>query len=180
MKSYLNRSNIRSLGIRNNNPMNLRKTYINWKGEVVSNNAFEQFSSLAYGIRAGALNVLNKLKKGRTLTSLINEYAPPHENKTQAYINYIAKLTGLPKHSRLSADRNTLFKLTRAICNMENYPEDRHLVSNQDINAGLNLLNNHFHPSEKARDGLLFTVAVAGLLTYSFIKYSSHVSNNPK
>ena len=51
-------------GIRNNNPLNIRKGNT-WKGEksVLTDNAFEEFEYMTYGLRAGFI-ILMKYMSG--------------------------------------------------------------------------------------------------------------------
>src|SRR5437868_14638373 len=93
-----------SLGIRNNNPGNLR-TGINWLHSIGANKGFTVFDSVEYGIRAMATDIRTKLNKGKnTLDTYIPIYAPPSENDTTAYINRVADSTGFSPNEKLSTD----------------------------------------------------------------------------
>lgn len=90
-------------GIRNNNPLNIRKGN-KWKGErpVQTDKAFEEFESMEYGIRAGFI-ILRKYVTGyfgicpkfNTIEKIIRRWAPPTENDTQKYIDFVAKDMGI-------------------------------------------------------------------------------------
>ena len=90
-------------GIRNNNPLNIRKGN-NWKGERPNqkDRAFEEFVSMEYGIRAGFI-ILRKYITGyngltnkfNTIEQIIRRWAPPTENATQKYIDFVAKDMGI-------------------------------------------------------------------------------------
>jgi len=94
-------------GIRNNNPGNLVKTGIAWKGKVPharnKDSRFEQFEDYQgvpghlWGIRAMFHDMRSDItKKGQnTIRKLITAYAPPHENNTAAYIAAVAKAVGI-------------------------------------------------------------------------------------
>lgn len=73
------------LGIRTNNPGNLVKTPIKWKGEVDCHSRFECFSSPEYGLRALAKNLLTYQDKYKlyTIPRIIRRWSPPHENRTR-------------------------------------------------------------------------------------------------
>ena len=82
-------------GIRNNNPMNIRKGN-NWKGEKhpQTDAAFEQFESMQYGVRAGLKILKNYMtgynglaQKANTIEKMITRWAPPSENNTRSYIS---------------------------------------------------------------------------------------------
>lgn len=83
-------------GIRSNNPGNLIKTNIKWKGKVTHNinkdSRYEAFYTAHDGIRAMIMDVRNDIEKDGTNTvrKLITEYAPKFENPTQNYIDHIA------------------------------------------------------------------------------------------
>lgn len=145
MKSYLGQTNL-PRGIRNNNPGNLVITSIPWQGKIpVSQNTdghFEQFTSVAYGIRAMALDIMNDINKGlNTLQALIYEYAPPHENNTQAYIDSVATQTGISPSAPVPMDTTTLAAIIKAKINVENGPSASQYITDQDINEGLSLIS---------------------------------------
>lgn len=97
-------------GIRNNNPLNIRKGN-NWIGErpVQTDKAFEEFVSMEYGIRAG-FYLLRKYMSGysgltqkfNTIELIIRRWAPPTENATRRYIDAVSKETGIPANQKLS------------------------------------------------------------------------------
>ena len=97
-------------GIRNNNPLNIRKGN-NWKGErpKQTDKAFEEFVSMEYGIRAGFI-ILRKYITGyngittkfNTIELIVRRWAPPTENATQKYIDFVARDMGISPHLRLS------------------------------------------------------------------------------
>lgn len=85
-------------GLRNNNPLNIRRSPSKWLGEVDSlkgqrDTAFCQFSSLVYGYRACAklLQTYQIKYKLYVLDKIIARWAPPHENNTRAYADRVAK-----------------------------------------------------------------------------------------
>lgn len=77
-----------SLGCRNNNPADLRV----W-GDRPIVNGFAQFDSMVQGVRAGYLDVL--ANKGTTLRQFIHKFAPPTENRTEAYLAYVSAWTDI-------------------------------------------------------------------------------------
>lgn len=86
-------------GIRNNNPGNLRRTKEPWQGQATEQTDpdFIIFSSPVWGIRAIMKILLTyQIKyKLKTIRELINRYAPPSENDTEAYAMAIAKRLNL-------------------------------------------------------------------------------------
>jgi hypothetical protein len=122
--SYLGTSSPR--GIRNNNPGNLRITSIAWQGKIpVSQNtdgAFEQFLKYKFGIRAMLKDLQNDYRQDgrRTITALINAYAPSSENDTARYISDVSAWTGIGANTTLSDNYATWKKLVIAMARKEN------------------------------------------------------------
>ena len=87
-------------GIRNNNPLNIRKSKDNWQGlrTLQEDREFCQFSSMAYGWRA-AFVILCKTYYGKyklkTIRAIITRWAPPKENNTEAYIRRVTDRIGI-------------------------------------------------------------------------------------
>ena len=87
-------------GIRNNNPLNIRRSKDKWKGMKAqqSDAAFVQFESMEYGWRA-AFWLLTRTYyhtyRLYTIRTIVQKWAPPLENNTIAYINQVSRLTGL-------------------------------------------------------------------------------------
>ena len=89
-------------GIRNNNPLNIRRTGKDqWKGmaEVQNDRAFVQFKSLEWGWRA-AFYLLTRTYYHKyrlyTIRAIISRWAPPQDNNdTSAYIANVSRLTGI-------------------------------------------------------------------------------------
>ena len=112
-------------GIRNNNAGNLVQTNIPWQGKIdLSENTdsrFEQFQDPVYGLRAMYKDIINDIKRGaNTLDKLITQYAPKFENNTQAYINFVAKETGLNPNEEIPLNADVIVKLGKAIVVKEN------------------------------------------------------------
>ena len=86
-------------GIRNHNPLNIRRSKDQWKGmaEVQNDRAFVQFKSLEWGWRA-AFHLLTKTycRKYRlyTIRGIVSRWAPSSENDTEAYIENVSRITG--------------------------------------------------------------------------------------
>lgn len=173
MASFLNNHKVR--GLRNNNPGNLIRTNIAWQGKIPfpqsRDTKFEQFTSLEYGIRAMFKDLINDINKGKnTITKLIHEYAPPHENNTKAYINSVSKSVGLmPDTVITSVDSNFLLSLGRAILKVE--LGQSHLdVSDSILKKGINLLGNYkltnVSVNTKNTTGLLMAIFIPVLVFF--------------
>ncbi len=87
-------------GIRNHNPLNIRRSKDQWKGlaERQQDAAFCQFKSLEYGWRA-AFYLLTRTYYHKyrlyTIRTIIHRWAPSSENDTEAYIANVVRLTGI-------------------------------------------------------------------------------------
>ncbi len=89
-------------GIRNNNPLNIRRTAKDqWQGlrAQQTDSAFCQFETLEYGWRA-AFYLLTRTYYHKyrlyTIRAIINKWAPPNENLTATYIENVCRLTKIP------------------------------------------------------------------------------------
>ena len=124
LPSYLSDQAKKLRGIRNNNPGNMDR--INgrpWDGEVEgSDTRFASFVTAEYGIRAAAKNIMAKKRRGiSTLRGLIEVYAPPSENDTEAYIRRVSEQTGISPEATIDlANIDVLRKLVPAIIQHEN------------------------------------------------------------
>ena len=87
-------------GIRNNNPLNIRRSKDKWKGmrAVQSDAQFCQFESLEWGWRA-AFYLLTRTYYHKyrlfTIRAIVTKWAPAIENNTKAYIANVSRLTGI-------------------------------------------------------------------------------------
>lgn len=115
-------------GIRNNNPLNIRKGN-NWKGEVANqtDGAFEQFVSMQMGVRAGFKILKNymtgyggRVRPKTNVHDIIHRWAPPNENNCKAYIESVCKFSGLHEYERLQfSDRNKMLALVDGMIRVE-------------------------------------------------------------
>ena len=87
-------------GLRNNNPLNIRRSGDKWQGLRVlqEDKSFFQFQTMAYGWRA-AFRLLCHTYYGkyklRTIRDIITRWAPPKENNTEAYIRRVTDRIGI-------------------------------------------------------------------------------------
>ena len=91
-------------GIRNNNPLNIRIGNV-WLGEVQcpTDPDFEQFVTMAYGIRAAFVLLRRYINHYHrtTIPAVIAAWAPASENNVTAYCQTIYKLTGYAAGTQL-------------------------------------------------------------------------------
>jgi hypothetical protein len=169
------------LGMRNNNPGNLRNG-IAWLGGSAGANGFVKFRDVSWGLRAMALDLSTKITKDglNTISEIITKYAPPSENDTAAYIRAVAQDTGWNKDNTISISEDNLLRLMRAIINHEQGNSYSALLSDSDILEGiskmpdnvLNLLGSFFaeNPGIEAAAGVGL-VAVIIVVIVLLIKY---------
>ena len=87
-------------GIRNNNPLNIRRSKDQWQGlrAQQTDASFCQFESMEYGWRA-AFKLLTRTYYHTyrlfTIRGIISKLAPANENNTKAYIANVSRLTGI-------------------------------------------------------------------------------------
>lgn len=138
-------------GIRNNNPGNIRWSKDQWKGLIpkdqASDKAFCVFRTPEYGIRAMA-RILRKYTtyKGTpgvgqpnidTIREIINRWAPPVENNTEAYIASVAAKLNTTANAPIDVyDNAIMLKLLKAIIAHENGQQP---YSDSQLLAGINL-----------------------------------------
>lgn len=134
-------------GIRNNNPLNIRRTKTRWAGQVASDTerAFVVFMDMPHGVRAAAKLIQNyKMMYGiDTVEKLINRWAPPVENHTADYIMTVAHALGVEHNEQLDlAAHDVLYRLIQAMSRVENgrRPGGGDWLRSEDVEAGLQML----------------------------------------
>ncbi len=124
-------------GLRNNNPLNIRKNSTQWQGlrAQQTDPAFFQFETMAYGYRA-AFKTLDtyRTKHGcSTLADFINRWAPPSENDTHAYIRTVCRRTGLADISAIDTrSEQQMCGIVAAMSFVENGVE----ADSEEVKAG--------------------------------------------
>ena len=114
---------MKSRGLRNNNPLNIRKNADNFKGEIKGRDkSFKTFSSMPYGYRAGFVILGTYLSQGlNTIEKIIAHWAPSTENDTESYIKNVEKWSGVPRCKVLTvADGADYILIVAAMCFVEN------------------------------------------------------------
>ena len=120
-------------GIRNNNPLNIRHSADRWQGarKVQTDPSFVQFKTMTYGYRAAWRTLQTYYErfcmqsKPFTVRNIIERWAPPSENDTEAYIRTVLKLSGIGGKENLLPPANAsgygrLSKLIGSMTVMEN------------------------------------------------------------
>jgi hypothetical protein len=111
-------------GIRNNNPGNIRLSHTPWLGQVENPNedVFVTFDTAHNGLRAIAKILLTyETKYGlHTIGQIIDRWAPPSENDTEAYKQAVADHAGYGVDDPIGDDAGVLDGLIAGIVMHEN------------------------------------------------------------
>lgn len=102
------------------NPLNLRyAARNNWVGQVAPRNGFCQFRATVYGVRAALITICRSYRRRgiKSVRQLITTFAPPSENRTEVYIDYICGATGVSPDDDFL--RGGLYVLISAMCRIE-------------------------------------------------------------
>lgn len=116
---------MRPRGLRNNNPGNIRKGGVPYQGEIVpsKDDAFRQFTTMAYGYRAMfvVLHTYQRKYGISTIADMIIRYAPAIENHTTEYIRAVAEASGVPATSRITTTNgDVMIPIVSAMSKVEN------------------------------------------------------------
>lgn len=112
-------------GIRNHNPLNIRRSRDKWQGlaSPQQDREFFTFVGPEWGIRAAA-RILIRYQDDHNLTTVrqfINRWAPPVENDTDAYAEAAARAMGLSPDDQIDAhDYRYIRPMVEAMIRHEN------------------------------------------------------------
>lgn len=161
------KSNKLPRGLRNNNPFNIKKSSQPWKGKITilpyddfpSEQVFEVFSSLKYGVRAGLKLLYNYvyLYKLDTVYKVLERFAPRCENALDVYVEYventISNYSATKLHqpylqgSSLIGKRNIFFIMCYAIIRYENGINDNVCINFHLTPKALSATFDEFFPN---------------------------------
>lgn len=110
-------------GLRNCNPLNIRKSSENWVGQCGNDGTFAKFIDVKHGIRAAfrLLYVYYYRYRCCTIRQIIYRWAPPKENNTVAYIRRVCDYSGINPDETISvaSEKEKAVKLVAAMANVE-------------------------------------------------------------
>lgn len=91
------------------------------EADVCTDFEFEQFQSMIYGLRAGFVLLRRYIERYnlRTISQIVSRWAPPSENATQLYIDYVCEQVGISSTQRINFAPVPLMAIVRAMCQME-------------------------------------------------------------
>lgn len=101
------KNNRKTIGIRNNNPCNIKHSSANnWAGQIGSNRNFCVFSSPLYGLRAAFVLIRNYYMKHRlrTVSEIISRWAPDGGCIERNYARFVAQGCGITPTEKINPD----------------------------------------------------------------------------
>lgn len=126
-------------GIRNKNPLNIRKGS-KWRGLATEQDKeFCTFINMEWGVRAAVKILRSYARRGiHSVSDIIQTWAPPIENNTNKYIQVVCSRTGfLPTHTINVYDENEVVALLMAM----SYVEVATVLDEKIFRKGYNLAN---------------------------------------
>lgn len=133
-------------GLRNNNPLNIRKNPNNkWQGAVKgSDPEFETFTNCVWGVRAAFIIIRNYIKNpklpAKTIAGIIARWAPPSENNTAAYISRVCQLASVYAIDKADfANKAMMCSLVKAMIIVENGKQYESFVPSSSIERAYDL-----------------------------------------
>ena len=112
-------------GYRNFNPGNIRQSDVAYTGEITPSKDpfFKQFRTMALGYRAMfvLLHTYSVKYHLKTLREMIERYAPPVENDTTEYINFVSSRTKVADISTVDTmNERQMIPIVAAMARVEN------------------------------------------------------------
>lgn len=117
-------------GIRNCNPLNIRRSSDHWRGlrSTQDDPEFCQFVAPVWGVRAAFRILLSYQKRvGRPLTirEIITRWAPPSENNTASYVGAVCRRAALPSVSEVRITTDAISDRACIVVNAMMFVESR-------------------------------------------------------
>ena len=94
--------------VRNNNPGNIRSNATAWQGATGGDGSFVSFATPEHGVRAlGKTLETYQDRHGLTdVEGMIQRWAPPNENDTSGYVDFVANKMGIYKNTPIDLSSN--------------------------------------------------------------------------
>jgi len=115
--------------------------HFSWNGELKPtkdpSGRLCMFDTVLNGIRAGAINLLSYyLQDGcETVSEIVTRYAPPIENDTAAYIQFMAEYVGVDPNEQIVLTASDF--LNKWVAGQIHYEQGCDACSTADISAGV-------------------------------------------
>lgn len=115
------------------NPLNIRYSSRNkWKGQIGNSHGFCSFISMEYGVRASLVLLRSYIRRGyNTIDLIINRWAPPSENNTEAYISFVSSKAKIYRSAIIS---DTDQEIISRICSAMAWVETMSKLSLDELN----------------------------------------------
>ncbi|MCD8303209.1 MAG: hypothetical protein LUC86_00030 [Prevotellaceae bacterium] len=113
-------------GLRNCNPLNLRRSHDLWQGlrEEQTDPEFFQFKTMAWGYRAAFVVIRTYVWKWKltTLVDIVSRWAPDADgNDSELYLARVRALTGMGKYDTINPlSQEQMIPLVEAMSRIEN------------------------------------------------------------
>ena len=94
------------LGLRQNNPGNIRRTSDDWQGLTLTQKGdFFTFKNPKWGYRAMARILRNYQRRGlNTVQAIISTWAPSVENNTESYVQHVSSFIGIDANQTINVN----------------------------------------------------------------------------
>lgn len=139
-------------GDRLNNPGNIRLTDDKWEGmsETQPDSEFVNFDSKLDGARALGVLLKNYQNKHNlnTIKDIVSRYAPPSENDTDSYVDYVSKSLGIGSEEPLDISKN-LSGLIKTISKRETGTEYDKMLTSEAARLALGGKKFNYSSAEK-------------------------------
>ncbi len=136
--------------VRNNNPGDIeRNAHTMWQGMMPvsemtpdqrADSTFVVFENPAYGFRALAILLINyqRIDGLKTVSQMINHFAPPNQNNTAAYVKAVAEFLGVSGDAEIDLSKNDVYlsKMMKKIAIVE---AGGWFFSDEDLAAGIKM-----------------------------------------
>ena len=133
-------------GIRNNNPLNIRRGS-RWVGLSAEqpDPKFCTFTAPVFGLRAAFIILRRYIEVYhlRTIAQMISRWAPKSENKTEQYIKYVCDVTQIPKDATI--DTHEKMRLCAIVAAMSAY-ECGQPCTIQEVTTAYNMVFKNTNP----------------------------------
>lgn len=128
------------LGIRNNNPGNIRYNILNqWQGQTGQEKGYATFSSPAYGYRAMFVLLKRYINSYglKTINQIATRWAPSSENNTPAWARNVSSFSGIGQNDLINPANNLqMINLARGITGAENGSAFVNAFGNEALSTG--------------------------------------------
>lgn len=163
-----------TLGLKNNNPLNVKSFGFTYTGQIgKDNHGHAIFSDTIYGIRAGGLEFMTNLKKHKlnTISKQIDDWAAGNRIP---YKKYVSEKTGISEVEDLTnISFNKLKTILQAMSAFEITEDNFIKIPTEEWTKGLSLIPTYYQPKETppAADTNLSLGLVIGLAAVSYFLF---------